>query len=259
MTETGSSCSARRAYTHAPLSICTCCHRNTGGSQASADHAEQRFRAASEAYEVLGNGIMFSDLMLVDASRFMRYYIQIHVDTANKRDLYNRGQAGGYPRSSAGNWNSATSQQYYSPPRARSGWANYRYQQQKQSGATSQVSSDCKLFHRVLLIWSCMQNRCFQESVCHVAGHDKGRWLLSPLACWCPSGWSAVHEHSRRVHVEQYEQRGEIHLWMYVHLWECMGICSPALQCADCYQCRMNMTYKCILLPAETLQGHSSP
>jgi len=175
--------------------------------------------------------------------------------------MYNRGQAGGYTRSSAGNWNSATSQQYYSPPRARSGWANYRYQQQKQSGATSQVSSDCKLFHRALLSWSCMQSRFFQESVCHVAGHDKGRWLLSPLACWCLGGRSAVHEHSWRVHVEQYEQRGEIHLWMHVRLWECMGnvVCSSALRCADCYQCHLNITRNYILLPAETLQGHSSP
>ncbi|KAL0035293.1 hypothetical protein WJX79_010674 [Trebouxia sp. C0005] len=101
------------------------CHpdRNTGGSKASADHAEQRFRAVSEAYEVLGD--------------------------ANKRDLYNRGQAGGYPRSSAGNWNSATSQQYYSPPRARSGWANYRYQQQKQSGVSRNLSAMLRGMTRV--------------------------------------------------------------------------------------------------------------
>lgn len=101
------------------------CHpdRNTGGSKASADHAEQRFRAVSEAYEVLGN--------------------------ANKRDMYNRGQAGGYPRSSAGNWNSATSQQYYSPTRARAGWANYRYQQQKQSGFSRSLSAMLRGMTRV--------------------------------------------------------------------------------------------------------------
>ena len=53
----------------------------------------------------------------------------------NKRDLYNRGQASGYPRQTAGSWNSATSQQYYASPRARSGWANFRYQQQKRKQA----------------------------------------------------------------------------------------------------------------------------
>ncbi|DBA97435.1 hypothetical protein WJX77_005859 [Trebouxia sp. C0004] len=101
------------------------CHpdRNTSGSKASADQAEQRFRAVSEAYEVLGD--------------------------ANKRDLYNRGQAGGYSRSAAGNWNSATSQQYYSPPRARSGWANYRYQQQKQSGVSRNLSAMLRGMTRV--------------------------------------------------------------------------------------------------------------
>lgn len=87
------------------------CHpdRNAGGSKASAEQAEQRFRAVSEAYEVLGD--------------------------VNKRDLYNRGQANGYARQTAGNWNSATSQQYYASPRARSGWANFRYQQQKRKQA----------------------------------------------------------------------------------------------------------------------------
>ncbi|KAL3133238.1 hypothetical protein ABBQ38_007124 [Trebouxia sp. C0009 RCD-2024] len=85
------------------------CHpdRNTGGSKATAEKAEQRFRAVSEAYEVLGN--------------------------ESKRDLYNKGRASGYMRSGP----AATSQQYYSPPRARSGWANYRYQQHRRPTSIS--------------------------------------------------------------------------------------------------------------------------
>lgn len=87
------------------------CHpdRNAGGSKASAEQAAKRFQAVSEAYEVLGN--------------------------EGKRDLYNKGQASSYSRS--GQTASGTSQQYYSAPRARSGWANYRYQQQRRPTSIS--------------------------------------------------------------------------------------------------------------------------
>lgn len=92
------------------------CHpdRNSSGSRASADQAESRFRAVSEAYEVLGN--------------------------ENKRDMYNKRQVSGYPHS-PGTQNAATNQQYYSPPKPRSGWSNYRYQQQKQSGMSGHLSA----------------------------------------------------------------------------------------------------------------------
>ena len=56
----------------------------------------------------------------------------------SKRDLYNKGKASGYSRS--GPTASSSGQQYYSAPRARSGWANYRYQQQKRPTSKDSVS-----------------------------------------------------------------------------------------------------------------------